>query len=186
MFGIGGFELFLILLFGFLVFGPDKLPEIAKTVGSAIAKFKKAQEEMNSVIKTEVFDPNADEPFKNPLEVLSKKDKTPDDEPQESFAQRKARYDRERLERRKQEEIEANRAAMREQAAAAAREKDAAETPAHPVSKPEPTLSADELYGNKPLKPKPASSGSSRVSTEKATPVPASDADETTEQGKGE
>ena len=33
MFGIGGFELFLILLFGFLIFGPDKLPAMAKTLG---------------------------------------------------------------------------------------------------------------------------------------------------------
>ena len=41
MFGIGGFELFLILLFGFLIFGPDKLPAMAKTIGKAIAKFRK-------------------------------------------------------------------------------------------------------------------------------------------------
>ena len=38
MFGIGGFELFLILLFGFLIFGPDKLPAIAKTLGKADRK----------------------------------------------------------------------------------------------------------------------------------------------------
>ena len=42
MFGIGGFELFIILLFAFLIFGPDKLPEIAKTLGAALNKFKKA------------------------------------------------------------------------------------------------------------------------------------------------
>ena len=47
MFGIGGLELFLILLFGFLLFGPDKLPAIAQTVGKAIAKFRSAQEEMS-------------------------------------------------------------------------------------------------------------------------------------------
>ena len=70
MFGIGGFELFLILLFGFLIFGPDKLPAMAKTLGKAIAKFRDAQEEMNKVIKTEVYDPNSDEPFKNPLDAL--------------------------------------------------------------------------------------------------------------------
>ena len=34
MFGIGGFELFLILLFGVLIFGPDKLPAMAKTLGA--------------------------------------------------------------------------------------------------------------------------------------------------------
>ena len=66
MFGIGGFELFLILLFGFLIFGPDKLPAMAKTLGKAINKFRSAQEEMNKVIKTEVYDPTSDEPRRPP------------------------------------------------------------------------------------------------------------------------
>ncbi len=72
LFGIGGFELFLILLFGFLIFGPDKLPAIAKTVGQGIAKFRSAQEEMNKVLKNEVYDPNSDTPFQNPLDVVDK------------------------------------------------------------------------------------------------------------------
>ena len=72
MFGIGGFELFLILLFGFLVFGPDKLPEIAKTVGRAIAKFRDAQAEVTSTLQTAAFDKNSDEPFKNPFEAADK------------------------------------------------------------------------------------------------------------------
>ena len=95
MFGIGSFELFLILLFGFLVFGPDKLPAMAKTLGKAINKFRSAQEEMNKVIKTEVYDPNSDEPFKNPLEALSKVAEGSDDKKdakQESFSERKAKY----------------------------------------------------------------------------------------------
>ena len=71
MFGIGGFELFLILLFGFLIFGPDKLPAMAKTLGKAIAKFRSAQEEMSGVLKGEmVFDKDAEDPFKNPLDAL--------------------------------------------------------------------------------------------------------------------
>lgn len=71
MFGIGGFELFLILLFGFLIFGPDKLPAMAKTIGKAIAKFRNAQEEMSGVLKGEmVFDKDAEDPFKNPLDAL--------------------------------------------------------------------------------------------------------------------
>ena len=73
MFGIGGFELFIILIFGFLIFGPEKLPEIAKTVGRGIARFRQAQDEMNSVIKsTDIYDPNSDEPFKDPMEALDK------------------------------------------------------------------------------------------------------------------
>ena len=37
-----------------LIFGPDKLPAMAKTLGKAINKFQKRSEEMNKVIKTEV------------------------------------------------------------------------------------------------------------------------------------
>lgn len=109
MFGIGGFELFLILLFGFLIFGPDKLPAMAKTLGKAIAKFRSAQEEMTGVLKGEVFDKDADEPFKNPLDALdnaaakaekaagqAKKAAAQAQEKAESFSARKARYDRER------------------------------------------------------------------------------------------
>lgn len=59
MFGIGGFELFLILLFAFLVFGPDKLPEMARTAGELIARFRQAQEEMNSVVRSELLEKDA-------------------------------------------------------------------------------------------------------------------------------
>lgn len=74
MFGIGGFELFIILIFGFLIFGPDKLPEIAKTVGRGIARFREAQQEMNETLGGEkIFDPNnPDEPFRDPVEMLDK------------------------------------------------------------------------------------------------------------------
>ena len=69
MFGIGGFELFLIL-FGFMIFGPDKLPALAKTIGKAINKFRNAQDEMSSALKNQAFDKDSDEPFKNPLDLL--------------------------------------------------------------------------------------------------------------------
>ena len=167
MFGIGGFELFLILLFGFLVFGPDKLPAMAKTLGKAINKFKSAQEEMNKVIKTEVYDPNSDEPFKNLLEALSKVTEGSDskkDEKQESFSERKAKYDKERAAKREAEAKKAEAAAAAATGAVAQTgasadapeeatgEKPAAK-PAAPVkSKP----SADELYGTKPAAKKTA------------------------------
>ena len=74
MFGIGGFELFIILIFGFLIFGPDKLPEIARTVGKGIARFREAQKDMNDALGNEkIFDPNnPDEPFKDPIEALDR------------------------------------------------------------------------------------------------------------------
>lgn len=131
MFGIGGFELFLILLFGFLIFGPDKLPGIAKTVGQAIAKFRQAQEDMSGTLKNEVFNKDADEPFKNPFDVIddaAAKAKKGADEAKktakvvsqkaESFSERKARYDRERA-ARKAEEKAASEAAAKKAAQAA-------------------------------------------------------------------
>lgn len=179
MFGIGGFELFLILLFGFLVFGPDKLPAMAKTLGKAIGKFKSAQEEMNKVIKTEVYDPDSDEPFKNPLEVLSKvgEDSKKKDESSESFSERKARYDKERAAKKAAAEKEAAAATATAAVGAAAEkaEEKAAEKPAEePAEKPK--ISADELYGTKPQAKKApaASDAAAKTETAAATAQPAS------------
>ena len=96
MFGIGGFELFIILLFAFLIFGPDKLPEMAKTLGVALNKFKQAQEEMKAVINDEVLDPDAGKKA-----ASGSGSKPAPHATQESFAERKARYDKERAERLK-------------------------------------------------------------------------------------
>ena len=56
MFGIGGTELLIILLFVFIVVGPEKLPEVATMIGKAIRKFQDAQSEVNKVIKSETAD----------------------------------------------------------------------------------------------------------------------------------
>lgn len=120
MFGIGGFELFLILLFGFLIFGPDKLPQLAKTIGMAVQRFRSAQDEMNKVVKTEIYDPMSDKPVKNPLDAIDKDNKQKV-EKKESFASRKAKYDKEREDKKKREA--ANEAAKEVRAAAAAEKK---------------------------------------------------------------
>ena len=57
MFGIGGFELFIILVFIFVIFGPNKLPEVTKIVGMGIKKFRKAKAEMDQVLQEEIVDP---------------------------------------------------------------------------------------------------------------------------------
>lgn len=120
MFGIGANELVLILLFGFLIFGPDKLPSMAKTIGQAIAKFKNAQNEMNQVIKNEVFDPTAEDPFKNPLDAAAKLEKAAKKEDkQESFTERKARYDKQRAAKKRAEERKAELAAKKAEREAA-------------------------------------------------------------------
>lgn len=60
MFGISGTELVLIAAFAFIIFGPDKIPEIARTVGKAVATFKRVQEDTENLIKAEMssLDPN--------------------------------------------------------------------------------------------------------------------------------
>ena len=104
MFGIGGFELFIILLFGFLIFGPDKLPEMAKTLGAALRKFKQAQSEMESVIKGEILDSVETQGKKaSSVSSVSSKSKPAPTATQESFAERKARFDKQRAERKVQQ-----------------------------------------------------------------------------------
>lgn len=158
MFGIGGFELFIILLFGFLIFGPDKLPEIARTVGAAIGKFKKAQDEMNQVINGEVLNPNVRPSAKGATRSSGRaqEDTHASDEPtpvvKETFAERKARFERERAQELEKAEIEANRAQVK----AAAQAQSQAQSQVQSVS-PSQSMSAEELYGVKPKKPtKPA------------------------------
>lgn len=72
MFGLSGFEIAIILLFAFLIFGPDKLPDIARTIGRVVRQFRSAQEQMTNVIKAEVYDPVKDlEPLVNPFSNFS-------------------------------------------------------------------------------------------------------------------
>ncbi len=206
MFGIGGFEFFIILLFGFLIFGPDKLPEIAKTIGTAVSKFKKAQDEMSAVLKSEVLEASAKSPESDASPHSKEGANNSDDGTPETFAERKARYDKERAERKKQQKIEENRAAMRKDSAEHAREleehaekhaekksgeqqateqakkaeqeeqeeqtgqaKNASQQPVQRLTQQpaeaddearpskQPAITADQLYGNVPLKPvKPA------------------------------
>lgn len=71
MLGIGGTELVIILIFGFILFGPDKLPQMGRTIGRAIRQFQNAQEEMSKVVKAEVYDPlTDDEPLKNITDIF--------------------------------------------------------------------------------------------------------------------
>ena len=57
MFGIGSNELLIILVFAFLLFGPDKLPGMGRTIGRALRQFREAQEGFTSVVQSEVVDP---------------------------------------------------------------------------------------------------------------------------------
>ncbi len=57
MLGIGGTELAIILVFGFLMFGPDKLPGLGRTLGKAIRQFREAEEGFTKVVQTELVEP---------------------------------------------------------------------------------------------------------------------------------
>ena len=46
MFNIGAGELLVILLVALIVVGPQKLPEIGRTIGRALTEFRKTQEEL--------------------------------------------------------------------------------------------------------------------------------------------
>jgi len=60
LFGIGGWEFVLIAVLALLLFGPDKLPQFARTIGRFMRDFKRYQDLMESTIRGEIFaaDPN--------------------------------------------------------------------------------------------------------------------------------
>jgi len=65
VFGISGTELLLIGVFAFIIFGPDKIPEVIQTVNKAIKMFKSTQEDMERLIKAEVSGLDLDKPLFN-------------------------------------------------------------------------------------------------------------------------
>ncbi len=62
MFGLGWQELLLIFFIALLVFGPRKLPEIGRSIGKAIAEFKKSSEELKEEIEKAVDEGEKKEP----------------------------------------------------------------------------------------------------------------------------
>ena len=126
VFGIGETELVLILLFAFLVFGPDKLPGMGRTLGRALRQFQNAQEGFNKVVRADLLDPAADALHEKPkrseqLKNAASDADREDTDHQETFAERRARLkeEREAAEKAAAEAAEQSKQAEQTEAASA-------------------------------------------------------------------
>ena len=55
MFGsLGGSEVIVLFILALLLFGPRRLPEIGKTIGKAVAEFRKASQDFRASLEREV------------------------------------------------------------------------------------------------------------------------------------
>ena len=168
MFGIGEGELAIIVVFGFLLFGPDKLPQMGRTIGRAIRQFRETQEKMTAVVQSEIIDPGseaASAPVK-PKKAAVDDDSDADEdavEPaapakKETFAERRARLAAEKAASEAAAEgegaAEESEAEGAEPAAAtaAAVEPESATEPEPEPEPAEPTTA--DLYARRPRKRK--------------------------------
>ncbi len=54
MFGLGIPELIVIFVIALVVFGPKRLPDLGKSIGRAMSEFKKAQQEFQESVQSEM------------------------------------------------------------------------------------------------------------------------------------
>ena len=169
VFGIGEGELAIIVVFGFLLFGPDKLPQMGRTIGRAIRQFRETQEKMTAVVQSEIIDPvseAASAPVKPKKAAATDDDSDADEDAaetaapakKETFAERRARLAAEKA---------ASEAAAEDEGAAGEAEAEGAEpaAAAEPVVEPEPAAEPEpepepaepttaDLYARRPRKRK--------------------------------
>lgn len=169
MFGIGEGELAIIVVFGFLLFGPDKLPQMGRTIGRAIRQFRETQEKMTAVVQSEIIDPvseAASAPVKPKKAAATDDDSDADEDAaetaapakKETFAERRARIAAEKA---------ASEGAAEGEGAAEESEAEGAEpaAAAEPVVEPEPAAEPEpepepaepttaDLYARRPRKRK--------------------------------
>ena len=169
VFGIGEGELAIIVVFGFLLFGPDKLPQMGRTIGRAIRQFRETQEKMTAVVQSEIIDPvseAASAPVKPKKAAATDDDSDADEDAaetaapakKETFAERRARLAAEKA---------ASETAAEGEGAAEESEAEGAEpaAAAEPVVEPEPAAEPEpepepaepttaDLYARRPRKRK--------------------------------
>lgn len=64
MFGIGFPELLIILVVALLVFGPAKLPELARSLGKGMAEFRRASNDLRRTLSEAAEEPRIQPPPK--------------------------------------------------------------------------------------------------------------------------
>ena len=169
VFGIGEGELAIIVVFGFLLFGPDKLPQMGRTIGRAIRQFRETQEKMTAVVQSEIIDPVSEaasapvKPKKAAVDDDSDADEgaveTAAPAKKETFAERRARLAAEKA--ASEGATEGEGAADEAESAESAK----AEPAAEPVVEPEPAAEPEpepepvepttaDLYARRPRKRK--------------------------------
>ena len=168
VFGIGEGELAIIVVFGFLLFGPDKLPQMGRTIGRAIRQFRETQEKMTAVVQSEIIDPvseAASAPVK-PKKAAVDDDSDADEDAaetvapakKETFAERRARLAAEKA--ASEAAAEGEGAAEESEAEGAEAEPAAVAEPAvepEPAAEPEPEPAEPttaDLYARRPRKRK--------------------------------
>lgn len=62
MFGIGMTELMVILVVALIVFGPTRLPELARSLGRAMGEFRRASTDLRQTFSEAVQEPPKPEP----------------------------------------------------------------------------------------------------------------------------
>lgn len=170
VFGIGEGELAIIVVFGFLLFGPDKLPQMGRTIGRAIRQFRETQEKMTAVVQSEIIDPvseAASAPVK-PKKTAVDDDSDADEDAVETAAPAKKETFAERRARLAAEKAASEAAAEGEGAAEESEAEGAESTEAEPATatvesepaaEPEPEPEPAEpttadLYARRPRKRK--------------------------------
>lgn len=164
MLGIGSTELVIILVFGFLLFGPDKLPQMGRTIGRALRQFRETQEKLTAVVQTEVVDPMAAAAKAPKVADAAAADADAEGSPaqdeaparKETFAERRARLAAERAAK----EAAAEGASAGDAASEADRGSESATdetadpaTVEEPEEAPEPeVLTTEDLYARRPRK----------------------------------
>ncbi len=83
MFNVGGLEFAVIAIVALLVFGPKRLPEVSRQIGSALAEFRKVQSQVKSEIDDVIhFDDSKAKPSRaslasSPVPMVSEPTESP-------------------------------------------------------------------------------------------------------------